>query len=113
MAKASMPKNHLHADGILTGIGVIEQDIAAGLLDVAAKPWRAVDSAFLAHEADRAFAVDDQTVDLRDSWTKTALHRFSSQFSIIIMDSGRQIDSDQSETLTHTPRYAARTRSSA
>jgi hypothetical protein len=70
-----MPKNNLHADRILPGLGVIEQDIAAGMLDVAAKRRRAVDSAFLAHEADSAFAIDDKTPALRDSRTKTVFHR--------------------------------------
>ncbi len=59
------------------GLRVIEQNIAASMLDIATKLRRAVDAAFLAHEGDGTVAVDDETADLRDSRPKTFFHRRS------------------------------------
>src|SRR5712691_9746549 len=64
----------LHSDRILVGVGVPEQEVAAGLLDVADEKRRGVDAALFSHELDAAVAVDHQPLDVRHSWTKALFH---------------------------------------
>ena len=64
----------LHADRILAGIGVFDDQLAAGMLDVEDHGGSGVGARLLAHEADGAPAVDDDAVDPRYAGTKARLH---------------------------------------
>ena len=53
-----MLERDLHADRILAGVGVFEDQVAAGDLDIAHQARRGIDARLLAHETDGAVAVD-------------------------------------------------------
>src|SRR5262245_4963715 len=59
-----MLERGLDADRVLARLREVEQEIAAGMLDVAAKLRGAIDAARLAHEADSAVAADNDAFDL-------------------------------------------------
>jgi hypothetical protein len=51
------------ADRILSGVTVLPQQLATGLLDIAYQKGGAVNAAFFAHEADAAVAVHGKVID--------------------------------------------------
>ena len=61
----------VRADRVLARVEVLEQEVAAGVLDVAHHARRGVDHAFLAHEADAAGFVDgDALVSSRPAFSE-------------------------------------------
>jgi len=63
------------ADGILAGIEVREQELAAGDLDVAHQHGRGVNARVLAHEVDGALAVDGEFAGRGDAGGEGGFHR--------------------------------------
>src|SRR5262245_34599885 len=66
----------LHADRIFADVGVLEDELATGMLDVENHGRRAVGARLIAHEADGALAADQDAVDPRDARAKARLHLF-------------------------------------
>ena len=54
--------------------GVLDDELAAGVLDVQDHGRRRISAGFLAHEADGAMAVDDKAVDSGHARSKVRLH---------------------------------------
>ena len=67
----------VHADRVLAGVGVLEQQVAAGVLDVAQRGPACIDAPFLAHEADRPAAIDHEALHLGGCGPNTILHHGS------------------------------------
>jgi hypothetical protein len=68
----------LHADRILAGIGVLDDELAAGVFDVEDHGRGAVGARVLAHETDGAFTADGDAVDPGRPGPKAWLHLFCS-----------------------------------
>jgi hypothetical protein len=47
-----------HSHRIFAGVGVLEQQVAAGVLDIADEVWRGIHATFLAHESDGSRRID-------------------------------------------------------
>src|SRR6516162_6429701 len=69
-----MTDGDFDANRIFAGVRVFEEDVAAGVFDVTHEVWRRVDATFLAHEADSAVAVNDDTLDFRKPRPKAVFH---------------------------------------
>src|SRR5262245_46396704 len=63
-----------HPDRILAGIGVLQDEIAAGVLDVADHRGRRVGACLITHEADGPLRADLDAVDAGHPRAKARLH---------------------------------------
>src|SRR5205085_6038140 len=72
--RRQMIDRDVRADRILAGVEVLEQKIAAGVLDVAYHARRRVDHALLAHEADAAALVHRDLAPRRKPYFQRLLH---------------------------------------
>src|SRR5690606_27859498 len=64
------------ADRVLAGVEVLEQQLAAGDLDVLHQHRRRIDARVLAHESDRAVAIDGELAGPRGAGGEGRLHGF-------------------------------------
>ena len=72
-----MLDGNLHADRILARIGVLDDEIAAGILDIADHRGRGIGARLLAHEADRALGANRDAVDAGHARAKAWFHQFA------------------------------------
>ena len=72
--RGEMLERDFHAYGILAGIGMFDDQLPAGMLDVQYHGRCRIRTCLLAHEPDRALAVDLDAVDAGHAWAKTWLH---------------------------------------
>ena len=75
-ARGQMLHRDLDADRILAGVGVLQDQLAAGVLDVEDHRRRGIDPRLLAHETDCAGAIDGDRADQRDARLQAWLHCF-------------------------------------
>src|SRR6516162_4689397 len=75
--RREMLDGDFHPHGILAGIGVFHDEVAAGVLDIADHRGRGVGARVLAHEADGALRADGDAVDPGGARAKAWLHGFA------------------------------------
>jgi hypothetical protein len=66
-----------HADRILARIGMLDNQVAARVLDIADHRGRGVGARLLPHEADGTLTVDRDAVDAGQARAKAWLHQFA------------------------------------
>jgi len=69
-----MLERDLGANGILSHVAMFEHEIAAGKFHVADEAWRRIDAGLLAHETDRAVAVDRDALGRGQAGPKAIFH---------------------------------------
>ena len=79
--RRQMADRYFDADRILVGVGVLEDEIAAGMLDVAHHARRGVDAPLFAHKADGSFAIDRDPAGARRARTQAVFHGSSALFA--------------------------------
>jgi hypothetical protein len=87
--RCGMPHCDLDADRVFPDVCVLEQEIAAGVLNVAYQLRRAVDATLLAHETNGTFVVDDDSSELRNSRAKALFHHLSPTKTELILSHSR------------------------
>src|SRR5262245_3170079 len=63
-----------HADRILALVGMLDNELAAGVLDVENHGWGCIGTRLLAHETNGASAINKDAVGASDAWSQAWLH---------------------------------------